>query len=251
MKNVRRYHFNLVIHFFYLCLAFYVFQGCASSYPLGYGPDVYGYGENSTLTSSLFESDQNVISQEAVEQILNSKIEIFDSTKLAILKFPDSENFNYRTYGYGYWRNEDFLKVQQSMIDTLDISLRNNAKIDEIVFLPTLLTPKNPSIPILRESAIRLQAPLLLVFRVNGDIYEKYRIFRSSEFKAFSTIEMVLIDIRTGVIPFTTVVTSEYLTNKKRDDQNDQEAKARAINTASFDALLKATDELNVFLNSF
>jgi hypothetical protein len=51
-----------------------------------------------------------------------------------------------------------------------------------------------------------MQADLLLVFRVSSDTYTQYRAFAKDKVKAYSTCEMVLLDIRTGLVPFTRVI---------------------------------------------
>ena len=215
------------------------------STPYGYNPE-----EAPSLTESLFGSDQAVISQEAVEKILSSKIELPDSTKLAILRFPETSDSRSRIYGYGYWRSEDYLSLQQSYLDSLETYIGKSERIDQTVVLPSLLTPNVPSIPILREAAVRLQAPLLLVFRVNSDTFQKYKAFKANEYKAFSTVEMVLIDVKTGVIPFTSITTETFLTNKISEDANEQEAMKRAVSVATTKSLVAAADELYVFLKT-
>ena len=76
----------------------------------------------------------------------------------------------------------------------------------------------NASITQLREAAVRLQADMLLIFSLKSDIYSKYRAFAKDEAKAFATNETLLMDIRTGVIPFSNVVTRDTLIKKGTED---------------------------------
>lgn len=210
----------------------------------------YNTEEAPSLTESLFKTDQMVISQEAVETILKSKIVIPDSSKLAILRFPDNGSSSNRIYGYGYWRSEEYLTLQQNYIDTLKHFLSTSESIGESILLPSLLTPNSPSIPILREAAVRLQAPLLLVFRVNSDLYENYRVFKSNDYKAFSTVEMVLLDVRTGVIPFTSITTNDFKTRKNSQDLNEDETRKRVVSTATIKSMAEAAGKLITFLET-
>jgi hypothetical protein len=85
------------------------------------------------------------------------------------MKFPDADGSRY--YGSYYWRDEEYLKLQQVQGDTLSKALLASDQIVEVTPLPSLLTPRQLSIPILCEAAVRMQADLLWVFRVSSDTY--------------------------------------------------------------------------------
>ncbi|MFA5560974.1 MAG: hypothetical protein WC964_04285 [Acholeplasmataceae bacterium] len=113
-----------------------------------------------------------------------------------------------------------------------------------------MLTPIEPTLPILREAAVRLQSPIMIVFRISSDIYEEFRFFRSNKAKAFATLELVLLDVRTGIIPFTSIVTEEYMTEKIESDSNFRETMKRAEREATLKSLIKASNKLSVFFES-
>lgn len=73
------------------------------------------------------------------------------------------------------------------------------------------MTPSKVSVPLLREAAVRMQADLLLAYRVGSDTYSQYRTVARDKVKAYSTCELVLLDVRTGLVPFTRVVSRERL----------------------------------------
>ncbi len=208
------------------------------------------YSDIPTLETSLFPSDQLVLSQAAIDTILSSRIVIPDNSKLAIIKFPGALEQNSSKYGYGYWRSEQYLSLQQSYVDTLISIIDSSQKINSISLLPSLLTPQSPTIPILREAAVRLQAPLLVVYRINSDIYQEYRMFRSTKAKAYATVEIVLLDIRTGIIPFTAISTKEAQSAKRKSDANDQDLFRRTEQDAVNKALNTIANDLVAFLNS-
>ena len=118
----------------------------------------------------------------------------------------------------------------------------------EVELLPSLLVPEQPTVPVLREVAVRLQADALLVFRVHGNLFQNYRLFRGDQLKAYATCEAVLLDVRTGAIPFTTVATREYLTEKQEQDLTDAEAQQRAEQQAVLLALGEMGREVAAFL---
>ena len=202
------------------------------------------------LESSLFPSDQAVLSDDAIKQILSSKIELPKTAKLAVMKFPSSNSSAARFYGSYYWRAEEYLKTEQHQLEALNTALSASKRIAEVTHLPSLMVPKAASIPLLREATVRMQADLLLVFRINSDTYYKYGFFEKDQVKAYSTCEAVLLDVRTGIVPFTRVVTREKLRKKTSDDLDQTEAMRKAESEASVDALKAVADELAGFLNS-
>ena len=226
----------------------FLLSSCASS---GSYYDSYGYQENEpTLTKSLFPSDQRVISQAAIDTILTSKIQLPKNSKIALINFPSENSQRSSLYGYGFWRSEDYLKLQQSYIDTLSSHLLQSDFAESVIHLPSMLTPIEPTLPILREAAVRLQSPIMIVFRIYSDIYEEFRFFRGNKAKAFATLELVVLDIRTGIIPFTSIVTEEYLTEKIDSDSNFRETMKRAEREATLKSLNKASNNLSVFFIS-
>lgn len=227
-----------------------MFSGCMSSYDSG-SLSAYeaGYDEQQTLTSSLFKSDQAVLSDEAINKILASELKLADNAKIAVIKFPDVQNGALRRYGWSYLRSEDYLKTQQKYVDTIIKKLSESEHVSNVVLLPSLLTPDDATIPVLREAAVRLQADLLLVYRITSDIYHKAKLFSSDRVKAYSTCEAVLLDVRTGIIPFTSVTTNEAQVKKEKQDLEITETMRRAESLAVMNSLNVIAEKLIMFLN--
>jgi hypothetical protein len=226
-----------------------VAQKDAGMVSMGEGPAAAAaYGERPALTTSLFKSDQAVMDDEAIRRILSSKVVLAEHARIALLKFPGAENAALRYYGYQYWRSEDYLKTQQEYIDTISRKLTASEHVAEVILLPSLLTPPQATIPTLREAAVRLQADLLLVFRLTSDIYYQPKLFAQDQIKAYCTCEAVLLDVRTGLVPFTTITTKDRLEKKERQDLDVNETMRRAETAAVLDSLRTASDRLADFL---
>jgi hypothetical protein len=210
------------------------------------------YAAREPITESLFPADQAVLGDEAVERILASKLELPARAKVALIKFPGSagEGSRYYSYSVYYWRDETQLKIRQRQIDTLSQALAASDQIAEVTPLPSLMTPSRPAIPSLREAAVRMQADLLLVYRVGSDTYSQYRMFSKDKVKAISTCEIVLLDVRTGLVPFTRVVSRERTESKQPTDFDLSETMRRAEEDSSSDALKEAADDLVTFMKS-
>lgn len=206
------------------------------------------YATQEPIATSLFPSDQAVLNDAAVTQILSSKLELPVRAKVALMRFSDLEGA--RSYGRYYWRDEEYLKLQQAHVDALIEALKASDQIAEATPLPSLMIPSRPSIPLLREAAVRMQADLLLVFRVGSDIYSQYRTFSKDRVKSYSTCELVLLDIRTGLVPFTRVVSREQLELQKPEDFDLSETMRRAKQVSAAATLKVAADDLVSFLKS-
>jgi hypothetical protein len=95
-----------------------------------------------------------------------------------------------------------------------------------------------------------MQADLLLVFRVSSDTYSQYRAFTKDKVKAYSTCELVLLDVRTGLVPFTRVVSRERVELKQPTDFDLTETMQRAEQAAAAEALKIAAEDLVTFIKS-
>ena len=238
----------LWLAFFCLLLAC---SGCVTSKPASTMPlaATAAYAERETISVSLFPSDKAVLGDEAIQRILSSKVELPPNAKVAVMRFPDRTGWGARYYGPYYWSDETYLRLQQGYIDSLSSALLQSQHVTEVTPLPALMTPQDASIPILREAAVRMQADLLLVFRVSTDTYSKYRAFAKDKVKAYSTCELVLLDVRTGLVPFTKVITSEKLEEKTKEDFDLSETMRRAEQAAAMESLTVASKDLVGFIS--
>ncbi len=232
------------INGFILLLAVLYLGSCTSARPISLeSRPPSGGGE--LITQSLFHSDDQTISEEDIQRLLNGRIKIPDSLRVAVYKHGSSSMNRYYSY---YRSDEEFLKTQQSYIDTLTAKLGQAQKVAKTIVVPSMMTSQNPTIVQLREAAVRLQADLLLVFSVNSDTYNKYKAFQKNESKAFATCETILMDTRTGVIPHTNIVTRENLVRKEQEDWSNEEMRKRAENGAVVRALVQTGDAVVQFL---
>ena len=231
----------------FLLVAALLLSGCAS-YPKQPVMLTQEYGERPPIATSLLPSDQRVLSDEAVAKILSSRLTLPNPSKLALMRFPERDGWGSRRYGSYYWRDEGYLAVQQAQMETISSTLLTSERIAEVTPLPTLMTPERISIPVLREAAVRLQADLVLVFRVGSDTYWQDRTFAKDRVKAYSTCELVLLDVRTGLVPFTRVVSRERLATKDSKDLDLSETGRRAEEESAVEALKAAAQDLAAFL---
>lgn len=196
---------------------------------------------------SLFDGDNPILTEEAIARMLSTPVKLPDNAHIAVLQMP-GKSFD-KMYYYSSI-TEDEQRIQRENLDSINTQLKKSGIVAKTSSLPSLLIPAEPTIPVLREIAVRLQADMLLVYRINGDLFRNYRIFSKDQYKAYSTCEAVLIDVRTGTLPFTTVTTTEYLTVKQSTDINDDDARRRAEQQAITNSVNGMADSVAVYLRT-
>lgn len=220
-----------------------VINGCVS--PKRYGELQQSYNTPEVITQSLFDDKDRTISEADIQRLLNGEIEIPDTVQVAIYKYGGNSLSRYFSY---YRSDEEFLKLQQNYIDTLVSQFNKAAKVKKVILVPSIMTNNAPNITQLRETAVRLQADLLFIFNLNSDIYYKYKAFQRNEAKAFATCEALLMDTRTGVIPHSSVITSEKTVTKSSSDLSNDETRKRAENGAVILSLVETGRRAAIFL---
>jgi len=199
--------------------------GCAAQQPNYHASESYQQREE--IATSLFASDSTQLSNEAAQQILEGKISIPENSRVALLKLP-SDALGLRYYGYNYWRSEDYMDLQQSYVDTLIAQLIQARSVENVVVLPSFISDEKMTLPQMREAAVRMQSNLLVIYKIESDVFENHRLFSKSQAKAFSTCEVAVLDTKTGILPFTNVITKKYLVEALDSDANMSETRKRA-----------------------
>jgi len=237
---------KLFTHIMFLVAAG-LYYSCNSTQPLYTGgPIAQGISQPEFITRSLFDAKDRTISEEDIQRLLDGRIKLQDTLRVAIFKYSSSSINRYYT---NWWTDEEYLKTQQSFVDTLTQAIGNSARVRKVFPVPSLMTSTNPNMTQLRETAVRLQADILIVYAISSDIYYKYRMFQKNQAKAFATCETILLDTRTGVIPHSSVVTKEALIVKDEQDLNDMETRKKAEREAILSALIDTGKAVSQFLN--
>ena len=78
-------------------------------------------------------------------------------------------------------------------------------------------------------------------------MYSKYKLFSKSDIKAFATTQLIILDVRTGLIPFSTIVTKEYQSKRQENELNDNEAANRKKNEAVLLTIQEIGERINAF----
>jgi hypothetical protein len=194
--------------------------GCASTAPApsAEAPAFEALRRNVTAEAdSLFKGDSAVLSDAEIGRILSYDFKLGDANRLAVLGLE----------GNRYW-SEEYAKAQSANERAFLTQLKAATGVTDVALLPALLIPDKKTVPQLREAAARFQADLLVVYQARVHTYSKYRTVGKDEVKAQCVVEAVLLDVRTGIIPYSTSATEEVSATRDESDLSFSETVAKA-----------------------
>jgi len=227
-----------------------VFTSCTTTRHLSSENSSYetaGYAEP-PITQSLFNDKNSSISEENIQKILDGNYEVPKKWRIAIVKL-ESKQYQQPRYYY-YWTSEEYLKNQQSYLELFTEKFKNFQQVTSVSVIPDLLISNTPTFVNIRESAVRTQANIVAIYSIKSDIYSKYRAFSPDIIKAFATVEFIIMDVRTGLIPFSTIVKKDYQSQIQKTDFDNLEARNREKNEAVLLAINEIGQQLAKFLKT-
>ena len=205
-----------------------------------------GNPSREVITESLFNDKDRTLSEENIQLLLRGKLILPDTLRVAVFKVGMNNRFYSNML---YERNyEVSIKGQQNLFDSLTTRLKENVRIEQVHSIPTMMLSTYPNITQLREASVRLQSDILLVYSTTSDIYHHSKVFKKDEIKAFATTELFLLDVRTSLIPFSTVVTKDYLAKEIKGELG-VETRKRAEQAATLATLMEIGEQIKAFLN--
>jgi hypothetical protein len=178
------------------------------------------------------------LNEAGIQKILANRVVLPRQVRLAVVRLPaPGEN-----HGLSEINDETVSGFYQ----------KNNwgPRIVSVIPTPELLLSKNPSISSLRQTAAYLQADAILVIKPMVRSDWKFMVFEKNKAIATSTLEVVLIDTRTGAVPYTTLVTEKASAVKSDQDFSEYEFELRAKKESETKAMLQVPQDVKTFLNS-
>jgi len=214
--------------------------GCTASVSTTTRPDAYYESVDSNANgNSLFSSDTDTLSDEAIRTILSYDYEPPALNRIALMPFGRE--------AWSSW-SEELAVASETMKSEVMETLSASPRVYDASYLPSILIPQERTVPHLREAAARYQADLLLVYRSYCQSFDRSRFFAADESRASCGIEAVLLDTRTGLVPFTTVATRSYQVMENSTDMNFRETRLRAQLDATAAAMGEVSTEIVEFL---
>ncbi|MBT8100379.1 MAG: hypothetical protein KJO82_11540 [Gammaproteobacteria bacterium] len=192
-------------------------------------------------TGSLFSGDSAVLSDADIAKILDYRYEAPELGRVAIMTVGGDR--------WSQWSEEMAVATERMRSEVID-KLEGSPRVYDASFLPSVLVPEKQTVPHLREAAARYQADLLLIYRSYCRSFEKYRLFSADRSKAYCGVEAVLLDARTGLVPYTSLSTRAFTALETKEDTNFRETVMKAQLNAVTDALGEVSDGVVGFLAS-
>lgn len=207
--------------------------------PLKYATEL----QDDIITQSLFTDKDAKISEENIQLLLDGHYKLPERLRVAVINIENGQLIRRS------WNDEDYLSSRQKYLSTITSNLNQQKRVEKVTLIPDIMMPSAPSFTSIREAAVRLQADVVLVYSIRGGMYSKYKLFGSDEYKAFATTQVLIMDVRTGLVPFTTVATEDYFSKKQKSDFSGSEAEKRTQEEAVLKTLTTICTEINSFLS--
>jgi hypothetical protein len=118
----------------------------------------------------------------------------------------------------------------------------------DLSVVPTLILSNTVTVPVLRAVGARMQNDLILLVQWSDENFREYHTFGKDKARSVTSIEAMLLDVRTGLIPFSSAVTENFTVQETDQDLSYWEAEAKARQAAFERAMAKLGDGLVSFL---
>jgi hypothetical protein len=188
---------------------------------------------------SLFPADQAVMPNEALAQVLNTKIAFPAKARIAVVRMGAQY--------WGFW-TEDLTRLDQTITSDFLKKVEESPRVARAAVVPSIIMPPRITVPLLREAAARTQSDLVLLYQISTRSFSRSRAFRRDETRAYCVVEALLLDVRTGVIPFTSIQTETWSAQRTKEDVDFSETVQKAEVAAAGVALRRVADEVVAYL---
>lgn len=192
------------------------------------------YQTKSVLKKSLIDSSKP-LDEKSIQKVLNSKIRIPRAINLAVTRVGS---------------DSDFQRIDQKVAQDFYAKKNWGKRVQSIIPVPRVLIEAPISINTLRRSAVLLQADMHLIIMPFSYGDWKFQWFEKNKAKATTSLEVLLLDTRTGVIPFTSIITETVEVEKVDDEYSNTELVSRARRDSEKKALIQVAKQVKTFLNT-
>lgn len=208
------------------------------------------YRQRDTLQASLLKDEKAMLSEEAVQRLLSSRIVVPASGKLAVFPVDHRGAHGEDWTGHSYVRPIEFIQAEKEFLTALEEPLLKTGRFKEISHMPRLLAPSEPSLTRLREAAALMQADLLLVYRTRSELVTShgFLFFSSDEVAVHSSMEFFLLDVKTCVVPYAETFDGLHVEKEAKGDKGIVDTQRRAEKLATLQVIRKASEGMVGFM---
>jgi len=223
-----------------IAAVFLAAAGCGSAGALHREPE---YRQREPLRASLLQDEKAMLSEEAIQRLLGARVHIPDRAKLAVhpLRHRGAR------LDAGEAVELDVIQARRELLDALETPLQKTGRFSEVTHVPQALLPGEPSLTRLREAAALMQADLLLVYSTRAELVTVRYLFVPNEVKVHATVELFVLDVRTGAVPYADAHEALHTELQASTDDRVVETQRRGEKNATVKALGEAARGLAGF----
>ncbi|HXH32703.1 MAG TPA: hypothetical protein VNJ01_18030 [Bacteriovoracaceae bacterium] len=204
------------------------------------------YQQRPKITQSYYQTGEDSFSEAQVKTLLSQKLDLPGSLKIAVANLGHESKLT--TILLQEVRSQQGVVVKDSMVAAFESIKGPMKRIKDLSVIPEILMPTAPDLKNLRDVAAIMQADLVLILKTRSITDSKFHLLKKNESKASATMEAILLDVRSGVIPFTSVATRSAHVKKEKDFSNE-ELYLRATLEAHGKALEEIVANVGSYLN--
>lgn len=178
----------------------------------------------------------NSLSESEIRRLVNDSSAVKTEKRIsisAILENTDRDRYYY--YPRKSASEIEFKWISDSLVKS-EISDVSNAT--WIKSLPAALIPNGSGFDHYRDAAARMKSNELLLYKVDANIYENYKLFGKNTVMAISTIDFILLNVAEG-----SIINSVVVSKKVKIQQNENESSDETIFRAKSMAILESLKE--------
>ncbi len=198
--------------------------GCGSAGALHHDED---YRRREPLRASLLRDEKAMLPEEAIQRLLATRVPIPRRVKLAVVPL------GHRGARLDDTPELDVIQARRELLDALEEPLQETGRFAEITHVPRALLPPEPSLTRLREAAALMQADLLLVYSTRAELVTIRYLFIPNEVKVHASVELFLVDVRTGAVPYADAHEAVHTELQSRSDDRVVETQRRGEKNAT------------------
>lgn len=177
------------------------------------------------------------LTEGAIQKILSSKVILPQKINLAIVRLSDSED------------GIDFHVLDNELAEKFYKKENWGPRIQSLIPVPQMMLSRPVTLSGLRQAAVLLQADALLVIKPVSYVDWKFEWFENDTAKGMTSLEVLLLDSRTSVVPYTSLITETVEVVAKISDYNKYEMMNRARKSSETKAMLLIAPALHKFLS--
>jgi hypothetical protein len=194
------------------------------------------YQSRPKLSQSLLnESDK--LSEASIQKILASKITLPKSINLSIVRLSDS------TDGLNFQTIDDQISEQ-----FYNKNLWGN-RVQTVIPVPQVMISKPVTLASLRQAAALLQSDILVIIKPQSYADWKFQLFDKSKAKGIASLEVLLLDTRTSVVPYTSLITETVEVSRESTEYSYEELISKAKKASERKALLQIPAAVQKFIS--